>query len=67
MEACWAKLSDLLTSADTAAAARAQSWLLQLLIDAAQRQQQDSPGKRVSSCPLCQHDQWQCRRIFGPS
>lgn len=44
MDASWAHLGDGLLSTDLAAAAAAQAWLLQLLIAAAQRHQQEAPG-----------------------
>lgn len=49
MDACWARASDLLTSGDAAEAAQAQLWLLQLLMAAAERQQQLVPGTHINS------------------
>lgn len=52
MDACWARVSDLLTSADAAESAHAQLWLLQLLIAAAERQQQTVWGAGLTADEL---------------
>lgn len=47
MDAAWTRLSDGLTSSDAAETAAAQAWLLQLLVAAAQRQQQEASGVKI--------------------